>query len=257
PAATGPVAAASTTGLELWLPSPATPDSPARVLTELDYRAEPGAVNVILGASGAGKSLLLRTLTGLLPDGARTTGAVALHGRTLTPEGLAAARGTETVLVPGSAATALNPVRTVAAQMRQTLKSAKRGSTPADVASALAAADVDPSLASCFPHELSGGQAQRVVLALGVAVGARVLLVDEPTSALDAESSARIEELLRAQAACGTTVIMVTHDLAMTRRIADLVAVVHDGRVVEAGRAEELLAAPGHPATAALLGGPA
>lgn len=247
-------ASVSVANLDLWLPPSTASRTPPQVLTGLDYRAEPGCINVILGASGAGKSLLLRTLTGLLPAGSRYTGSITVNGRTLDAAGLAAARGTDTVLVPGSAGTALNPVRSVAAQMRQTLKAARRPASPADVIAALEAASLDRVLATRYPHELSGGQAQRVALALGIAAGASILLVDEPTSALDAETVGHLEELLRGRAAAGTTVVMVTHDLGLARRIAQYVAVIQHGSVVESGPAAAVLAHPAHPATGALLG---
>lgn len=243
-------------GLDVRLPSTPDPRAGTLLLKGIDYRAEAGCINVILGASGTGKSLLLRTLAGLLPAGARFTGNIALHGRTLDAAGLAAARGTGTVLVPGSAATALNPVRSVAAQMRQTLRAAGRPCSRAHVLAALEAAAVDGSLAGRHPHELSGGQVQRVALALGVAVDPRILLVDEPTSALDADTVGLIETLLRARAAAGTTVVMVTHDLELARRLADHVAVLREGRIVESGPAAEVLGDPAHPETVVLLGAP-
>jgi peptide/nickel transport system permease protein len=252
-----PAAAIAVADLSLWLPAATGAGADTPVLKSLDYRAEPGRINVILGSSGAGKSLLLRTLTGLLPAEARITGNIAVNGHTLDAAGLAAARGTETVLVPGSAGTALNPVRTICAQMRQTLRAARRPSSTADAARALEAAAIDGSLAARYPHELSGGQAQRVALALGVAAGARILLVDEPTSALDAATAAILADLLRAQAASGTTVVMVTHDLELAGGIADHVAVLEDGLVVESGPAARVLANPAHPATRSLLGAPA
>ncbi|MBP2372377.1 ABC transporter permease subunit [Paeniglutamicibacter psychrophenolicus] len=244
-------------GLDLRLPSSTDPRASTLVLKGIDYRAEAGRINVILGASGAGKSLLLRTLVGLLPAGARFTGNIALNGQTLDAAGLAAARGTDTVLVPGSSGTALNPVRRVAAQMRQTLRASGRPCSRAEVLAALGAAAVDGELAGRHPHELSGGQAQRVALALGVAAGSRILLVDEPTSALDADTVGLIETLLRGRAAAGTTVVMVTHDLELARRIADHVAVLRDGRIVESGTAAEVLANLAHPETGVLLGAPA
>ncbi len=244
-------------GLDLRLPSTTDPRASTLVLKGIDFRAEAGCINVILGASGAGKSLLLRTLVGLLPAGARFTGNIVINGRTLDAAGLAAARGTGTVLVPGSAATALNPVRRVAAQMRQTLRASGRPGSSADVLAALEAAAVDGALAGRHPHELSGGQAQRVALALGVAVESRILLVDEPTSALDADTVGHIETLLRSRAAAGTTVVMVTHDLELARRLADHVVVLRHGRVVDSGPAAEVLGDSAHPETGMLLGAPA
>ncbi|MCV9995264.1 ABC transporter permease subunit [Paeniglutamicibacter sp. ZC-3] len=247
-------AAIRVSGLGLRIPSTTAPGAASLVLKGIDYRAEAGRINVIIGASGAGKSLLLRTLAGLPPAGASFTGNITVGGRTLDAAGLAAVRGTATVLVPGSSGTALNPVRTVASQMRQTLKAAKRPSSPADALAALEAASIDGSLAARYPHELSGGQAQRVALALGVAVGARILLVDEPTSALDSDTVGHVETLLRSLAAAGTTIVMVTHDLELAPRIADHLAVVQEGLVVESGPASEVLGNPAHPATDSLLG---
>ena len=243
-------------GLDVRLTSTTDPQETSLVLKGIDYRAEAGCINVILGASGAGKSLLLRTLVGLLPAGACFTGNIALNGQALDAAGLAASRGTGTVLVPGSSGTALNPVRRVAAQMRQTLRASGRPCSRAEVLAALEAAAVNGSLAGRHPHELSGGQAQRVALALGVAAGPRILLVDEPTSASDAETVGLIETLLRGRAAAGTTVVMVTHDLELARRLADHVAVLRHGRIVESGPAAEVLGDPAHPETGVLLGAP-
>ena len=169
-----------------------TPKGPARtqILHGIGYRAQAGCVNVILGRSGAGKTMLLRTLSGLLPAGAEHGGSILVDGREMDAKGLAAARGTTLAYVPGSAGTALNPVRTVAAQVRETLRAAGRPATAAQVDAALAEVDLDPGLAQRHAHELSGGQAQRVVLALGLATGASILLIDEPTSALDAGNRA-------------------------------------------------------------------
>ena len=167
---------------------------------------------------------------------------------------MAAARGTTLAYVPGSAGTALNPVRTVAAQVRETLRAAGRPAAATQVDAALAEMDLDPGLAQRHAHELSGGQAQRVVLALGLATGANTLLVDEPTSALDAATVQVIERVLRARAAAGRTIVMVTHDIPLARRLADHVAVVEAGQIVEAGPAEAVFGGPTHESTQSLLG---
>ena len=251
-------AALETRDLDLWLPdvNASAPKSPARmqVLHGIGYRAQVGCINVILGSSGAGKTLLLRTLSGLLPAGAEQRGSVLVDGRAMDSKGVAAARGTMLAYVPGSAGTALNPVRTVAAQMRETLSAAGRTSTAARVDAALAEVNLDPGLAQRHAHELSGGQAQRVLLALGLATGASILLIDEPTSALDLATVNTIEKVLRKQATTGRTIVMVTHDIGLARRLADRVAVVEAGRIVEAGPAEAVFGAPTHEFTQNLLG---
>ena len=244
--------------LDLWIPTidPRDLKGPARtqILHGIGYRAQAGCVNVILGRSGAGKTMLLRALSGLLPAGAEHGGSILAGGQEMDAKGLAAARGTTLAYVPGSAGTALNPVRTVAAQMRETLRAAGRPATAAQVDAALAEVDLDPGLAQRHAHELSGGQAQRVVLALGLATGANILLIDEPSSALDAATAQVIERVLRARAAAGRTIVMVTHDIPLARRLADHVAVVEAGRILEAGPAEAVFGEPAHEFTQILLG---
>lgn len=254
----GTAAALEARDLDLWIPSldPRDSTSPAhtQILHGIEYRAQAGCINVILGSSGAGKTLLLRTLSGLLPPGAEHGGSILVHGREMDSKGLVAARGTLLAYVPGSAGTALNPVRTVAAQLRETLRATGRPATTTQAHAALAEVDLDPRLAPRHAHELSGGQAQRVVLALGLATGARILLIDEPTSALDEATVQVIEEVLRAQATAGRTIVMVTHDIELARRTADYVAVVEAGRIVESGPADAVFGTPTHEFTRTLLG---
>lgn len=251
-------AAVRTSGLNLWLPTPGTAPGksmvPAQILHELEYLAWPGCINAIVGSSGAGKTLLLRAISGLLPDGAETSGAIGLDGETLSAKALAAARGTKLSYVPGSAGTALNPVRTVASQMRETLKVSGLPATAGDVNAALAEVGLGSELSRRYAHEISGGQAQRVLLALGLATGASLLLIDEPTSALDLESVRVIERVLGSRAVAGHTIVMVTHDLALAQRLAQHVAVLEAGHIVEAGTVESVFGSPSHAATRNLLG---
>ncbi|MFJ6419127.1 ABC transporter permease subunit [Paeniglutamicibacter sp. NPDC091659] len=256
--AKGGSAALEALDLDLWLPNIDHRDSkgPARtqILHRIDYRAQDGCINVILGRSGAGKTMLLRTLSGLLPAGAEHRGSILADGREMDAKDLAAARGTTLAYVPGSAGTALNPVRSVAAQLREILRAAGQPATAVQIHAALTEVGLDPGLAQRHAHEISGGQAQRVVLALGLATGANTLLIDEPTSALDAATVQVIERVLCARATAGQTIIMVTHDIGLALRLADHVAVVEAGRIVEAGPVEAVFGAPTHEFTRTLLG---
>lgn len=251
-------AAVQARGLNVWLPALPTHagESPgsAPTLQDIGYRAQAGCINVIIGRSGAGKTLLLRALSGLLPDGARTGGSVLVEGEELSPKQLAAARGRTLAFVPGSAATALNPVRTVGAQLRETFGAAGRPATGVHLAAALAEVGLGPGMARRHPHELSGGQAQRVLLALGLASSADILLVDEPTSALDSDTVQVIGQALRTRASAGQTIVMVTHDVDLARSLAEHVAVMDGGRIVEAGPADLVFGSPAHELTRSLLG---
>ena len=204
---------------------------PAQILHELEYLAWPGCINAIVGSSGAGKTLLLRAISGLLPDGAETSGAIGLDGETLSAKALAAARGTKLAYVPGSAGTALNPVRTVASQMRETLKVSGLPATAGDVNAALAEGGLGSELSRRYAHELSGGQAQRVNIARALMDEPNLLLADEPTSALDSHLSQEIIRLLRdITQELHTATVLVTHDRSLLT-FADHVVEVKDGRV--------------------------
>ena len=219
---------------------PARPDRPPLV-QEVDYLAHRGAVNMILGPSGAGKSTLLRALSGLLSPQLQADGRILVDGRALGPRDLAVERGRRLVFVPGSAATALNPVRSVGAALgRERRRHGLDASIPA-LATSLAELDLAPRLLNHYPHELSGGQAQRVVLALGLVAGCDILVLDEPTSALDPDSAGILQGVLRRLADGGCTVIMVTHDRALARQLGDRVALFENGRLTAQGSVAELL----------------
>lgn len=244
-----------TEALSLWLPQPHTPVIVEKqILREINFTAKNGEITVILGHSGAGKSQLLRALAGLSPAGSRRTGEIMLSGTRMNESQLTGARGKELTFVPGSAATSLNPVRTVAAQLRQTLKLHRQPANIHHVLALLTRVNLEPGLANRYPHELSGGQAQRVVLALGLATESALLLLDEPTSALDTQTRTVIQNLLLAQAADGLCVVVVSHDLDFAREIADHLCIMENGVLIESGTADDILNDPAHPYTQGLLG---
>ncbi|WP_028933032.1 ABC transporter ATP-binding protein [Pseudonocardia spinosispora] len=231
-------------------------------VSDVSFALRAGRLFALVGESGCGKSVLATTLMGLLPANADVRGAAWLRGETdveltTAPEKVLRdrVRGRSIGLVPQSAATYLTPVRTVGAQLREAI-SVLRPGTDADAASVAGIRRVGlaPSALAKFPHELSGGMAQRVGVAMALAGEPKVILADEPTAGLDRDLVDLTVELLAGLAASGHAVLMVTHDLRAVRRVADDLAVMYASRLVESGPAEELFARPWHPYTQGLLG---
>ncbi|MFC4562659.1 ATP-binding cassette domain-containing protein [Nocardiopsis mangrovi] len=235
------------------------------IVAGLDLRLPPGEVTALVGRSGSGKSLSARALIGLLPDGARARGTALLGTGTgvhdlLGPAGhrLRALRGAAIGYVFQESQASLNPTVTVGTHVRETLAAhgIARAMRRARGLAALSEAGIeDPErLWAARPFELSGGQAQRVALALACLLDPRLLIADEVTSALDPVTQARVLDLLRDRTAgTGRALLLITHDLAVAGRWADRVAVLDGGRIVESGPAAEVLGAPVHPFTAALV----
>lgn len=235
--------------------------SVARALDGADLQLAPGEVVALVGESGSGKTTLARTLLGLEKP---VAGEVRFDDRPIdySGRGLRALRR-RVQLVLQDPAGALNPRHTVYESVAEGLRI--HGLVAADpegrpetalVAAALSAAGLRPpeSLFLRYPHELSGGQRQRVLVAGALAMGPDLLLADEPVSSLDASIRGEILALLLTlREELGLGVLVVTHDLGLAWNIADRVAVMYLGRVVESGPTEEVLARPKHPYTQALL----
>ncbi|MEU2870896.1 ABC transporter ATP-binding protein [Streptomyces olivoreticuli] len=254
-------------------------------VTDATFDVRPGECLALIGESGCGKSVLASALLGLLPANARTVGQALLAG----PEGglgdgldlLAAAertlartvRGRRIGLVPQSPAAHLTPVRTVRSQLHETLRELtgvrkagtgkaglrkpgfrKPGLREAGEAAAARAAFPTDHL-DRHPHELSGGLAQRAATALALVGDAPLLLADEPTTGLDRDLVDRTADELRRHADSGHALLMITHDLAAAERIADRVAVMYAGRIVEIADATTFFGArgPRHPYARGLL----
>ncbi|AYY12743.1 ABC transporter ATP-binding protein [Actinobacteria bacterium YIM 96077] len=241
-----------------------TPRGLARVVNGLSYDVEPGRTLAIVGESGSGKSVGALALLGLLPgDVARISGSAVFDGYELIgrdEEEMRAVRGAGVGMVFQDPATSLNPVLTVGRQLVEALRA--HASMPKDVARARAEellAEVgipDPrSRLEAYPHQLSGGMRQRVMIAIALAGQPRVLIADEATTALDVTVQAQILDLLmRLQKEHSTGVIWITHDLGVVAGIADHVLVMYAGRCVEEGSVDALFERPVHPYTRGLLG---
>jgi peptide/nickel transport system ATP-binding protein len=234
-----------------------------RVLHDVSLSVAPGECLAIVGESGAGKSVLARTLLGLTHDdpAARVRAeALEVAGRDLTRlgrRGRRAMRGRDVALVLQDALQSLDPLRTIEAEVGEALavRRVPRGERRPRVIAALEAAGLPAAEALLRRRsgELSGGMRQRALIASAVVGGARVLVADEPTTALDATTAVRVLELLGRLRDEGAALVLVSHDLRAVARVADRIAVLDAGRVVEEGAASAVLEDPRHEVTRALL----
>ncbi|HZV74385.1 MAG TPA: ABC transporter ATP-binding protein [Conexibacter sp.] len=229
----------------------------------VSFTLAPGTITGVVGETGAGKTLTMRALLGLLPAGLRAAGSLALAGEgqldLADGDGLRALLGRETSCVLQNPHSMLDPLQRIAKQLREGVverRLATRAEADARARELLAAmgfADPDAVL-PLYPHQLSGGMAQRVATALGMMPRPRVLVLDEPTSALDAHVRLEVLGLFRELArSSGTAVILISHDLGLVNRFCDELIVMYAGTIVERGETAAVVAAPRHPYTAALL----
>ena len=222
-----------------------------------------GGTLVITGESGAGKSTIALCILNLLPHAGRiTNGNVFLHGRdllSLTNEELRRVRGREIAMVFQDPATGLNPVLSVGQQVQEIItthldvpkREARRRTL--EVLDQMGLPEPE-QVSTRYPFQLSGGMAQRVMIAIATALNPKVLILDEPTSALDVTVQAAIlEDLRRIQSRYGTSILLITHDLGVVAQMADSVAVMYAGSVIEYADAHTLFARPRHPYTWSLL----
>ncbi len=230
------------------------------VLRDVSLEVRKGEVFGLVGESGSGKSMTALAVMGLLPPAARATGAVRFGDRELLglPEAhLCALRGRDIGMIFQEPMTALNPVKTIGAQVAETLTVhgvADRGEALERARERLDRVGLGRVALDGYPHELSGGQRQRVCIALAVALRPALLIADEPTTALDVTTQAQILDLLRDLVADeGMACMLITHDLAVVSGMANHVAVMRKGRVVEAGTTERLFREAAHPYTRKLF----
>ena len=234
----------------------------ASILKQLNFTLEPGEILALTGESGSGKSMTALSLLQLLPDAAELSGNITLDGTNLlrlTEPQLCAQRGGIMGMVFQEPMSALNPVQTIGAQVAEALRLDPKTNAAAAQNRAgailgrvgLAPEHVPPSR---YPHELSGGQRQRVVIALAIARQPKLLIADEPTTALDVTTQAQILALLkRLVREDDMGLIMITHDLAVVADMANRIAVMHRGEIVEQAATSKILKASTHPYTQKLL----
>jgi oligopeptide/dipeptide ABC transporter ATP-binding protein len=226
------------------------------------FKVPAGAAVAIVGETGAGKTLLLRSLMGLLPAGFEMTGEIDIGAAGPPLRTAAALRGElgrHVGVVLQNPFTAFDPLRPVGAQLtegvlRRKLMSKRAARDRAVAMLAQMGFDQPEELLRLFPGQLSGGMAQRIAIACAVMPDPGVLLADEPTSALDAMLRVRVLGLLAEFAARrGAALVMISHDLALAAEFSKQLVVLYSGRVVESGPAAELTASPRHPYTRALI----
>lgn len=234
-----------------------------RVVDNIDFSIDRGEIVALVGGSGSGKTTILRAVLGLLPQSAQVdAGMLRFQGQDLMPLPWRVRRkllGRQMALVPQDPTVSLSPVVTVGRQIGEVLRqhgTVARALIPSRVHALLDTVGIDNPIlrARQYPHELSGGMRQRVLIAIAIAADPPLIVADEPTSGLDVTVQRRIldqfERLVRAE---GRSVLLVTHDLGVAYDRADRVLVLQQGRVVEAGAARKTLRDPVHPYTRTLL----
>ncbi|HEV7565339.1 MAG TPA: ABC transporter ATP-binding protein [Microbacteriaceae bacterium] len=228
----------------------------------LNYSINPGEVLAIVGESGSGKSASSMALLDLLPENSRVSGSFKLDGRELSglkPQQMRRVRGRQVAVIFQEPMTALNPVYTIGSQIVETLR-VHFGMPPHDAKErALELLEMvelpDPLKAyNSYPHQLSGGQRQRAMIAQSISCDPKLLIADEPTTALDVTVQAEILDLLRSlRDRLDSAILLITHDMGVVADLADNIAVMREGVIVERGTVEQVFTAPEHPYTIALL----
>ncbi|WP_048647238.1 ABC transporter ATP-binding protein [Nitratireductor soli] len=234
-----------------------------RVLRSVSLDVAAGEVHALVGESGAGKSMIGKALLGVLPPGVRQVeGSITLEGtrlETLAPAARRRLIGARTALIPQDPLTALNPSRRIGPQMTDRLTHIlgwPAASARARIREMLAEVHIrEPDrVIAAYPHELSGGMRQRVLIAAAFAAEPRLIVADEPTTALDVTVQKQILRLIAdLQRRHGTAILFVTHDLGVVAKISQSVSVLYAGMVVERAPAPELFATPRHAYTKALM----
>lgn len=196
----------------------------------MDLRVDAGELVAMVGASGAGKSLLAHAVVGLLPPNAGQGGTVRWRGREVSPAQRADLAGRGIAMLPQTL-TALDPTATVRRQVRSAARTV--GRAPADGIAAIRAAGLDETVDGRFPHELSGGMARRVLTAMALLGDPELVIADEPTPGLGPDEVTEVLRRLRRMADDGRGVLLITHDLEAALKVSDRVVVVRAGRTVD------------------------
>ncbi|MEU5258636.1 ABC transporter ATP-binding protein [Amycolatopsis sp. NPDC021455] len=222
------------------------------LVRDVSFEIGPGERVGLIGESGSGKSLTALSIMGLLPEELRASGSVRLGDRELlgmSEKDISRLRGDELAMVFQEPMTALNPAMRVGRQVTEPGRIHGRRHRAEDLLAAVGL----PGTARAYPHQLSGGQRQRVVLAMALANEPSLLICDEPTTALDVTVQAQILTLIKTSLSRESSLLFITHDLAVVASVCERVLVTLDGEIVEAGSTREVLTQPKHAYTRKLL----
>jgi peptide/nickel transport system ATP-binding protein len=234
------------------------------VVRELSLAIQPGEVLGLVGESGSGKSVTSLAILGLVESAAEVRGSIRFDGEellTLRAEAMRRYRGRRIAMIFQEPMTALNPVMQVGRQIAEAIETHQPTLTRREVRNAVianlqAVALPDPQKRyTDYPHQFSGGQRQRILIAMALANRPQLLIADEPTTALDVTVQAQVLKLLRdLQQQFGLAMLFISHDLAVVAEVADRVAVMRHGWLLEQGSREQIFHTPRHPYTRSLLG---
>ena len=235
------------------------------LVDHVSFRVRVGCTLCLVGESGCGKSIVSLSLMGLLarPPAKITSGRILFEGRdllTLGPEELSDLRGNRMTMIFQEPMTSLNPAFTIGDQLTEVILRHQKVSMAEAEKRAIAVLQqmripAPEARLKAYPHQMSGGMRQRIMIAMALANSPRLLIADEPTTALDVTIQAQILRLIRdLQRNTGTAMVLVTHDLGVVAEVADDVAVMYAGRIVEHGPVEQIFHDPQHPYTIGLMG---
>ncbi|MFV0295441.1 MAG: ABC transporter ATP-binding protein [Hyphomicrobiaceae bacterium] len=241
-----------------------TPDGISRAVDGLSFSIEEGQTLAVVGESGCGKSVTAMSVLRLIPETlGRSAGAIRFMGKdllTLPMSEIRKIRGNEISMIFQEPMTSLNPVLTIGRQIGETLKLHQGLNGPDSEKRAiemlmLVGIPEPERRVREYPHQLSGGMRQRVMIAMALACNPKLLIADEPTTALDVTVQAQILDLMRdLQSRVGAAIMIITHDLGVVAEVAEHIVVMYAGRKVEEAPVKELFARPLHPYTVGLLG---
>jgi oligopeptide/dipeptide ABC transporter ATP-binding protein len=232
-----------------------------RAVDGVDLVLQAGTILGVVGESGCGKSTLAHSIMRLLPHRAELVdGTILFAGRDLVrlgPEDLRRLRGREIAMVFQDPLTYLNPTLRIDVQLAEKIRAHEakpREEIQAEIATLLREVGLPPGVEHRYPHELSGGMRQRVLIAMALACGPSLIIADEPTSALDVTTQAQILDVFRAlRASRQTALLVITHDVGVAAELCDEVCVMYAGQIVERGSVYDVLERPEHPYTQGLL----
>jgi peptide/nickel transport system ATP-binding protein len=252
-----PILEVTDLGVDFWVDGTWYPAA-----INMNYNVQPGEVLAIVGESGSGKSSSSMALLGLLPSNARVTGSIKLRGReitTLSDRQLRMIRGRSVAVIFQEPMTALNPVYTVGFQIVEVLRLHMNMGPEEARARAIELLEMvempQPEVSfNKYPHQFSGGQRQRAMIAMAISCDPVLLIADEPTTALDVTVQAEILDLMRnLRKRLNSAIVLITHDMGVVADLADKIIVMKDGEIVEAAPIQQLFDSPQHPYTRELL----